>query len=72
MYGTTEKKITHIIKDNHDNGLCGFLITICGKWIHPQSVTDERPEEGRMCKQCAKKEAAHDKHPSDPRRNRHP
>lgn len=71
MYGTTEKKITHIIKDNHDNGLCGFWITICGKWIHPQSVTDERPEEGRMCKQCAKKEAAHDKHPSDPRRNRH-
>ena len=50
MYGTTEKKITHIIKDNHDNGLCGFWITICGKWIHPQSVTDERPEEGRMCK----------------------
>ena len=46
MYGTTEKKITHIIKDNHDNGLCGFWITICGKWIHPQSVTDERPEEG--------------------------
>lgn len=35
MYGTTEKKITHIIKDNHDNGLCGFWTTICGKWIHP-------------------------------------
>ena len=60
MYGTTEKKITHIIKGNHDNGLCGFWTTICVKWIHPQSVTDERPEEGRMCKQCAKKEAAHD------------
>lgn len=60
MYGTTDKKIAHIIKDNPNNGMCGFWTTICGKWIHPQSVTDEMPKEARMCKQCANKEADHE------------
>lgn len=60
MYGTTDKKITHAIQEHSDNGLCGFWMTTCGKWIHPQFVTDEIPEGARMCKQCAKKEADHE------------
>lgn len=59
MYGTTDKKIAHIIKDSPDNGLCGFWTTVCGKRIHPQSVTEDIPEEARTCKQCAKKEDIH-------------
>lgn len=60
MYGITDKKIAHVIRDDRDNGLCGFWTTICGKWIHPVSVSDELPERVRICKLCAKKEAAHE------------
>lgn len=56
MYGTTKNGITHAIQENKDNGLCGFWMTACGKWIHPNGVTDNMPEGARMCKQCEKKE----------------
>ena len=59
--GMTEIDATlQVIAFAFDNGLCGFWTTICGKWIHPQFVTDEMPKEARMCKQCAKKEADHE------------
>ncbi len=60
MYGTTNKKITHIIQEHPNNGLYGFWYTKCGKYIHPIALHDDAPEETRMCKLCAKKEAVHD------------
>ena len=43
-----------------NNGLYGFWYTKCGKYIHPIALHDDAPEETRMCKLCAKKEAVHD------------
>lgn len=59
MYGTTEKKITHIIQAGTVDG-AGYWMTACGKWIKPKKFAKKKPEECRMCKQCAKKEAAHE------------
>lgn len=56
MYGTTEKKITHAIQENHDNGMCGYWATKCGKYIRPVALYDDAPEGAEMCKLCAKKE----------------
>ena len=57
MYGTTEKKITHIIDESREKGWGGFVNTVCGKWIRPDWLTQDRPDGTRMCKLCAKKEA---------------
>lgn len=58
MYGTTESKLTHLIKDHPGNGDCGYWLTACGKWIRPRSVSREKDTGCRMCKACAKKEGA--------------
>lgn len=60
MYGTTKKKVTHIIDESRGKGWCGFACTICGKWIRPDRLTQDKPEGARMCKQCIKKEAEHE------------
>ena len=57
MYGTTVKKITHIIDESREKGWGGFVNTVCGKWIRPDWLTQDRPDGTRMCKLCAKKEA---------------
>ena len=56
-YGTTEKKITHIIDESREKGWGGFVNTDCGKWIRPDWLTQDRPDGTRLCKLCAKKEA---------------
>ena len=38
MYGTTEKKITHIIDESREKGWGGFVNTVCGKWIRPDRL----------------------------------
>lgn len=60
MYGITEKKIIHVIKDDKNNGFCGFYATVCGKQIHPTSLFERVPEGSRMCRLCAKKKAANE------------
>ena len=49
MYGTTEKKITHIIDESREKGWGGFVNTVCGKWIRPDWLTQVRPDGTRMC-----------------------
>ncbi len=63
MYGITEKKIAHVIK--YDRLREPWSTAICGAWIRPIKIAEKKPEDCRMCKHCAKKEAAHDKYPSD-------
>ena len=63
MYGTTEKKITHIIDESRGRGWDGFVCTVCGKWMRPDWLTRDKPEGTRMCKLCklyTKKEADHE------------
>ena len=54
MYGTTEKKITHVIWENPDNGLDGYWVTRCGKLIRPVALHEDVPPGSRVCKQCEK------------------
>ena len=58
MYGTTKHKITHVVNDSRGIGWDGFARTICGKWIITDRLLRDSPEGTRMCKLCAKKEAA--------------
>lgn len=51
---------TEYSQEHPNNGLYGFWYTKCGKYIHPIALHDDAPEETRMCKLCAKKEADHD------------
>ena len=56
MYGTTEKKITHVIWEGVvNNGLDGYWATRCGKLIRPVALTEDVPPGTRICKQCEKK-----------------
>lgn len=54
-YGTTKKKIVHIISEDSRNGGGGYWATSCGKWISPTSISQEIPENTRFCVQCKKK-----------------
>ena len=42
-YGTTKKKIAHIIVEGSGNGLGGYWSTFCGKWISPTGISEEVP-----------------------------
>nr|DAW55825.1 MAG TPA: hypothetical protein [Caudoviricetes sp.] len=53
-YGISSKRIAHIIRDNPDNGVCGFWDTVCGKWIHPVVTVDKLPAAVRLCSHCKK------------------
>ena len=54
-YGTTKKKIAHIIVEGSGNGLGGYWSTFCGKWISPTGISEDVPGNARLCTQCQKK-----------------
>lgn len=54
-YAVTGRKIAHIIRDDVNNGWCGFWYTACGKWIRPTEALDAIPDGARMCAHCNKK-----------------
>ena len=51
-YVITHTKIAHVVHENSGNGWGCWWGTVCGKWTHPVTVTDELPEGVRMCKHC--------------------
>ena len=53
-YGISSKRIAHIIRDNPNNGACGFFDTVCGKWMHPVVIVDKLPADVRLCSHCKK------------------
>lgn len=55
VFGTTSKKITHLLTGDGTVDACGYASAACGKWIRPIGVSDRTPEGARLCKQCEKK-----------------
>ena len=56
MYLTTASKITHIMDEHASSDPGGYFKTVCGLWARPKSITPDKPDGCRKCKQCYKKD----------------